>query len=175
MKIILENVIFLLVSHIFSASKQILYQKIHLHPHTNTHRKSTRTHKNSPLSTQNPPPHNTKTTKTPPPTPPPPQQQKKSEIKERKIERLREREIGQCRWRRSVLGGSRTRWELNLYSSMHGWQSENESGGSWVVMTRTRCGRGGSWLVIGEVGLGCLWIGDEGGVESIFAWVDWVL
>ena len=45
-------------------------------------------------------------------------------------------------------------------------------GGSWVVTTRTRCGKGGSRLAIGNVGLGCLWIGDEGGVESIFAWVD---
>nr|POE45269.1 hypothetical protein CFP56_43031 [Quercus suber] len=27
----------------------------------------------------------------------------------------------------------------------------------------------GAWLAIKEVGLGCLWIGDEGGVESIFA------
>ena len=27
----------------------------------------------------------------------------------------------------------------------------------------------GEWLAIGEVGLGCLWIGDEGGVELIFA------
>ena len=26
-----------------------------------------------------------------------------------------------------------------------------------------------AWLVIGEVGLGCLWISDEGRVESIFA------
>ena len=27
----------------------------------------------------------------------------------------------------------------------------------------------GAWLMIREVGLGCLWIGDKGGVESIFA------
>ena len=27
----------------------------------------------------------------------------------------------------------------------------------------------GAWLAIREVGLGCLWIGDEGRVESIFA------
>ena len=26
-----------------------------------------------------------------------------------------------------------------------------------------------AWLAIGEVGLRCLWIGDEGGVELIFA------
>ena len=43
-----ENAIFLLVSHtfssIFSASKQILYKKIHFHPHTSIHRKSTTTH-----------------------------------------------------------------------------------------------------------------------------------
>ena len=58
---------------------------------------------------------------------------------------------------------------------MHGWQLENERGGSLVVTMRTRCARGGSWLAIGEVGLGCLWIGDEGGMESIFTWVDRVL
>ena len=86
---------------------------------------------------------------------------KKSEIKEREIERLREREIGLQRRRRSILGGSRMRSELNLYSSVHGWRSENERGGSQVVTTRTRCGRGGSRLVIGKVGLGCLWIGNE--------------
>ena len=27
----------------------------------------------------------------------------------------------------------------------------------------------GAWLAIREVGLGCLWISDEGGVELIFA------
>ena len=45
-----------------------------------------------------------------------------------------------------------------------------------MVTTGTKCGKGGSWLAIAKVGLGCLWIGDEGGVESIFAWVDrsWV-
>ena len=46
---------------------------------------------NPPLSTQNPPPHNKKTTKTPPPQQQQPKKKKKSEIKERKIERLRER------------------------------------------------------------------------------------
>ena len=59
-----ENAVFLQIFHIFSAiflaSKKILSLKIHYHPHTSIHRKST-------LSTQNPPPHNTKTTKTPDP------------------------------------------------------------------------------------------------------------
>ena len=28
----------------------------------------------------------------------------------------------------------------------------------------------GTWLAIGEVGLGCLWIGDEGGWNEIRDW-----
>ena len=68
-----ENAIFLLVSHtfssIFSASKQILYKKIHFHPHTSIHRKSTITHTPEPTkihhyphktyhhTTQKPPKH----------------------------------------------------------------------------------------------------------------------
>ena len=99
---------------------------------------------NPPLSTQNLPPHNTKTTKTPPPTLPQ-QQQKKSEIKERKIERLREREID--RERKIGLQRRRRDW------FWVGWEQDR----SWVVMTRTKC------KAIGEEGLGCLWIGDEGG------------
>ena len=75
-------------------------------------RKSTTTHTLAPIV--NPPPHNTKTTKTPLPTPPQQQQQqnkkqKKSEIKERKIERLREREIGLQGWRRSLAVATRSR------------------------------------------------------------------
>ena len=128
MKIVLENAILLLVSHIFSsiflASKQILYQKIHLYPHTNTHRKSTTTHTPAPTkiyhyphkthhhTTQKPPKHhhphtNTHkksttihTTQKPPKHHHPHHHnnnKKKSEIKERKIERLREREIDQER------------------------------------------------------------------------------
>ena len=43
----------------------------------------------------------------------------------------------------------------------HGLQSIIKIGAQPVLI--------GAWLAIGEVGLGCLWIGDEGGVESIFA------
>ena len=45
----------------------------------------------------------------------------------------------------------------------------------WRAWWSSACGRlsrselNGAWLAIGAVGLGCLWIGDEGGVESIFA------
>ena len=43
----------------------------------------------------------------------------------------------------------------------HGLQSIIKIGAQPVLI--------GAWLAIGEVGLGCLWIGDEGGVELIFA------
>ena len=43
----------------------------------------------------------------------------------------------------------------------HGLQSVVKIGAQPVLVN--------AWLVIEEVGLGCLWIGNERGVESIFA------
>ena len=54
---------FLTNFHIFSASKQILYQKIHHHPHTTTHKKSTTIH-TKPTTTQHKNHQNTTTTTT---------------------------------------------------------------------------------------------------------------
>ena len=79
---------------------------------------------------------------------------KKSEIKERKIERLREREID--RERENGLQWQR-RDPSWVVTKMHGLRL--------VVEIKTQPVLVGAWLAIGEVGIGCLWIGDVGGVD----------
>ena len=125
--------------HIFLTSKQILYQKIHHHPHIST--------------TQNPPPHNTKHHH--------PhhhnnnkkirdQREKDWEI-EGKRDRLGKRDRSSAAATRLVLSGLRTR-------SVLGGDDENEMQGNQ---------RGGSWVFVdrwwGMVG----W--DEGSVMGVCA------
>ena len=88
----------------------------------------------------------------------------------RKSERLREREID---WERKDRSGWRQRWPnrrsvvaTRLASAL---ESLVEQGLRSIVKIGAQPVLVDAWLAIGEVGLGCLWIGDEGGVESIFA------
>ena len=51
-----------------------------------------------------------------------------------------------------------------------GWVWEWSGVGWWSMTAKLVIGGGGQiGQCVGEVGLGCLWISDEGGVELIFA------
>ena len=65
-------------------------------------------------------------------------------------------------------------WQPNQQSvvaarSASALESLVEHGLQLVVKIEAQLVLVGAWLTIREVGLGCLWISDEGGVELIFA------
>ena len=100
---------------------------------------------------------------------------------ERKSERLREREINQERedqsgWRRRWLDrvGLGVEWSGLVVGGGQIGQCIGEPSGARpavnsIVKIEAQPVLVGAWLAIGNVGFRCLWIGDEGGVEPIFA------
>ena len=177
-----ENAIFLLVSHtfssIFSASKQILYKKIHFHPHTSIHRKFTTTYTPEPTKIHHYP-HKTyhHTTQKPLKHHHPHHHNNKKKNQRSKKERLRdwgkERSVFSGNDDRSWVGRERDRSSTCTRRCMVGdwrmrgvglgwWRREWDAGGVGLGWRSER------W-VLGVCGL----VMSEGGVESIFAWVDW--
>ena len=169
-----ENAIFLLVSHIFSASKQILYQKIHLHPHTSTHRKSTTTHTPKPIKIHHYPikTHHHTTQK-------PPKHHHNNNKKNQRSKRERLRDWGKERLvnvggdDRYWVGRERDESSTCTCRCMAGDRRMRVVGLGWWWRERYAGGVGLGWRsemwVLGV----CALVMSEGGVESIFAWVDW--